>query len=118
MRGILGTGVAVACAMALLTTVGAAREARAESGQVVLARGDVVETPEIGALDCGTMRQVLREIDATNYRGIAPVAEGDPDYALFVYEDRLAAALYRRCTLAESRRLDPSRVFTASFEPR
>ena len=63
-----------------------------------------IAMPEISGLDCGGMRDALARLDRTRYRGLEPVAEDDARHDLFLYEDRLAAAYYYRCTLAESHR--------------
>lgn len=71
-------------------------ESRAE---IRTARGAVIATPEIAALSCEARRGVLSAIDASGYRGAEPLPEGHPDRALFLYEDALAVAIWRDCTL-------------------
>jgi len=90
-------------------------QALVPDGVIVLSAGDVVNTPEIEPMSCAERRSVLARIDATNYRGLAPLPVGHPDFALFAYEDELAAAIFRDCTLLETRAADTDDLFRFGF---
>ncbi|MEM9145206.1 MAG: hypothetical protein AAGC57_03340 [Pseudomonadota bacterium] len=61
--------------------------------------GVTIEMPELAALDCDGIRQVLRNLDRSNYRGLGVLEVGHPDHPVFVYEDALARAHFFDCIL-------------------
>ena len=82
------------------------------------ANGARVVMPAIEALDCPTMELVLRRLDLSGYRGIAPLPPDHPDRAIFDYENRLAAAYYFNCLAPAFREADPAEAFADGFEQR
>lgn len=78
--------------------------------------GAVVAAPEIAALDCPQMAQVLRNLDNAQYRNSAPLRPGDADWPIFDYEDHLASAYYTRCTVGLNRKTDPLDAFSRGFD--
>lgn len=105
----------------LLALAGASLAVAASDARVpeprshVLTSGHVVELPPPGSLTCAEMRAVLARLDRSGYRGRGILPETHPDYPVFDYEDRLAAALYLRCTLAESRAASDTGAFPRGF---
>jgi hypothetical protein len=87
-----------------------------DAPRTLASNGAVVIMPEIEALDCAGMAQVLRRIDLSAYRGAEPVPRDHPDWPIFVYEDRVSRAYYRRCILADNRLADPGEAFSSGFE--
>ncbi|GMG82223.1 hypothetical protein LNKW23_14360 [Paralimibaculum aggregatum] len=77
-----------------------------------------VEMPELAGLSCEEMRAVLWRLDRTGYRGQRVLDPSHPDWRVFVYEDRLAAALYFDCTLRASRESRQVDVFSRGFGAR
>lgn len=75
--------------------------------------GSMVPMPEISSLDCGSMAETIRRIDASGYR--KPEAEGPqpghPDHEIFKYENELTAREYFECTLGNSQYVDPALAF-------
>ena len=117
MRVVVGAGVVAAAVLA----AGAGEivaDRGGEGAAYVAAGGAVVETPAIGGLGCGEMRRVLARVDDLGYREIDPLPEGHPDHALFLYEDRLAARLFRACTLRDTRRAEPRAGLWTGFATR
>ena len=80
------------------------------------ANGAIVPTPEIAKLDCDAMQATLDAIDRTDYRGAAPVPEGDPDREIFDYENDLSEETYTRCITPRSVLQDASEAFRFGFE--
>ena len=99
------------------TAVLLAAPALAASGDRVFraSNGVTIEAPEIGGLDCNGIELVVRRLDLSNYRGIAPLPEGHPDRPIFDYEDALARRQYFLCRSQVSRYLDPSDSFRHGF---
>lgn len=79
-----------------LCLAGAATHAFA-AGTFITASGVKVPMPDIVALDCGEMRNVLAEIDASGYRGAARYPIDEADAPLLDYENRLARTHFQRC---------------------
>ena len=84
----------------------------------VTAAGVPVEMPGLAGLSCEEMRAVLARLDRSGYRGQGLLDETHPDWRVFVYEDRLAAALYADCTLRATRASRPAEVFSRGFGAR
>lgn len=107
--------VRTVCVLAM--TLGPVRALAAEGvvPEMRAANGFAVGMPEIDGLDCPGILRGLAAIDATGYRGSAPLSPRHPDYALFIYEDRLAAAFYTRCTLGQGRGFEPGDAFSRGF---
>ncbi len=112
--GLTGAMVLVALGLAAGARAGTADAPTAP--RVLASNGAVVVMPEIAALDCAGMGQVLRRIDQSNYRGLDPIPEGHPDRPIFDYEDRLTGKYYYTCTLGEHRLEDPGSAFSYGFE--
>jgi len=84
--------------------------------QMVTSNGVVVATPNIDNLDCAQMAAVLNGLDASEYRGLDPLAEGDPDWPIYLYEQQVTQAHYYECTLGKSNMSDPSSAFSYGFQ--
>ncbi|MEM1344197.1 MAG: hypothetical protein AAGI34_06400 [Pseudomonadota bacterium] len=88
------------CTVALLAAgslVGAAVPDLNQTG-AVRPVAETVDLPEIATLGCKDMQDTLAWIDRSGYRGFDPLPKDHPDYALFLYEDRLASAFFHACT--------------------
>lgn len=60
--------------------------------------GHELSLPPVSSLDCAELDQVLRKIDAANYRSIGSQRPSNPDDgALYDYEDAASARLARFC---------------------
>lgn len=81
----------------------------------VAANGAHVPMPAIEALDCPTMQLVLRRLDESGYRGVAPLPADHPDRPIFEYENRLAARYYFNCIVPAHRAADPTAAFADGF---
>jgi hypothetical protein len=79
------------------------------------ANGAMVPTPDLATLDCPAMRAVLERIDRSGYRDASPVAEGEPDHALFEYENALTARYFKECRGDETVPRDPTSIFLRGF---
>lgn len=79
------------------------------------ASGITLELPDLASLDCHGIRVVLQRLDLSDYRGRDVLTEGHPDYAVFVYEDQLARALYFDCILRQNDPRAAESVFMRGF---
>lgn len=84
--------------------------------QMTTSKGIVVATPDIDGLDCAQMAKVLEGLDSSEYRGLDPLAEGDPDWPIYLYEQQITQAHYYQCTLGKSDMSDPSAAFSFGFQ--
>ncbi len=82
-------------ALALCLTAAAPQAFAA--GTFITASGVKVPMPDIVALDCGEMRNVLAAIDASEYRGAARYPQDEADAPLLEYENRLARTHFQHC---------------------
>jgi hypothetical protein len=84
---------AVVLAAALMTATAAEAQART----FTTARGVTVTFDSVQALSCDALGAKLNEIDASGYRGNSPTPVSVADQPLFIYEHKVARALYTRC---------------------
>ncbi len=106
-------GAAIAMQIAIGTSCGAtAFEAAATH---VTVEGKTLVLPAISGLSCDEMGAVIARLDASGYRGHGILPEQHPDFPVFAYEDRLAIAHYRDCTLRKTRLADPGGAFARGF---
>lgn len=105
----LGKVCLIAFTACLLPMIGVA----GESPVRVASNGSMVPMPDISSLDCSSMAEIIRRIDASGYR--EPEAEGPkpdhPDHEIFTYENELTAREYFECTLGNSQYVDPALAF-------
>ena len=99
---------------AFIAVVGTCADASAQ--QMRAQNGVVLPMPRIAAMGCLSMSRLMKRFSDSGYRGLGPLSPDDPDYPLFEYEDRLAAAFYERCRKGRSAVEKPSDVFRPGFE--
>jgi hypothetical protein len=84
-------------ALALLAILVAAPVAGAEGRRFSTSNGAVVRLDSVAKMECDDLSAKLDEIDATGYRGQSPTPNDPADQPLFIYEHKVARALYTRC---------------------
>lgn len=84
-------------ALALLAMLAQSVAAPAAGKRFSTADGVEVTLDSVASMDCGALRAKLDEIDATGYRGQSPTPHDAADQPLFIYEHKVARALYTRC---------------------
>lgn len=102
-------------ALAGLIVLATAAASHADPQRLMASNGAVVTLPEIAALSCPEMAEVLYLIDLSNYRDAEPLPRDHPDWAIFDYEDRLTQRLYYDCMLGASQLEDPGTAFSFGF---
>ncbi len=75
----------------------AAAGAQADGGRFTTSSGAQVQLDSVSDMECGALSRKLDEIDATGYRGQSPTPHDPGDQPLFIYEHKVARALYTRC---------------------
>lgn len=83
--------------LTLLAIFAAAPGAMAETSRFVTTAGVAVKLDSVSGMKCEALRAKLDEIDATDYRGQSPTPHDAADQPLFIYEHKVARALYTRC---------------------
>lgn len=83
--------------LALLAIFAAASDVAAKTSRFVTSTGVTVALDSVSGMKCGALRAKLDEIDATGYRGQSPTPHDAADQPLFIYEHKVARALYTRC---------------------
>lgn len=81
----------------------------------VTAGGRQVALPAMEFLTCAEMRQVLRAIDETGYRGFGPEPIDPADSQLFDYENRLSGLYYETCVHGAVRQGRPPDAFARGY---
>lgn len=84
-------------ALALLAILVMAGAAAAGPTAFTTSDGVAVQLDSVAKMECGALRDKLDEIDATGYRGQSPTPHDSADQPLFIYEHKVARALYTRC---------------------
>lgn len=84
---------AVACAVMLSGSCALAEQVLVTSGGVAL------PAPDVSTLSCDRMQVLLNAYADSGYRDIDPLPPGDPDHAVFTYEDGLAQHHYEACQM-------------------
>ncbi|MGG7567653.1 hypothetical protein ACQ5SO_15995 [Rhodovulum sp. DZ06] len=92
-RGAAQSLLVIALAAGCAASAGAAADAR----NFTTTGGAVVEFEPVAGLDCRRLDRKLAEIDRTGYRGSRPAPLRVEDEPLFIYERKVAKALYTRC---------------------
>jgi hypothetical protein len=108
MRNILATLAVVLCPL---------QHGLAAEQSHTTAEGVVIAMPDLVTLDCGAMRAVLDEIDATGYRGAMPEPDHPADKPLLDYENRLSERYYAVCLKRQVEHRQSSEAFVHGYRP-
>ena len=105
---------AVALTVAGLVAIWAPDPAAAQAREFKTALGVTMRFIPAPSLDCAALGEKLNEIDATGYRGKSPTPLDTMDQPLFIYEHKVASALYTRCA-RDMGAPDVTRAMTRGF---
>jgi hypothetical protein len=97
MRAAWALRAGLPMALALLTILATAPAVHADAPRFAAADGATIKLDSVSGMKCGALRSKLNEIDATGYRGQSPTPHNQADQPLFIYEHKVARALYTRC---------------------
>lgn len=93
------TNQALMAATWLFAAVCAAPASGSEAhSRYTTSRGVIVDLPPLAAVNCADVADLIRTIDATDYRDVGPKPPTHPaDKKLFHYESALWMKAYREC---------------------